>query len=69
MALATADASGAPDVRMVLLKDVSADGFVFYSNAESRKGRQLAANAAGGAVLPLEEPAAAGADIGRGEAR
>ena len=44
MALATADATGAPDVRMVLLKDVSADGFVFYSNAESRKGRQLAAN-------------------------
>ena len=44
MALATADASGAPDVRMVLLKDVSRDGFVFYSNAESRKGRQLEAN-------------------------
>lgn len=33
MALATADAYGAPDVRMVLLKDVSGDGFVFYSNA------------------------------------
>ena len=45
MALATADAHGAPDVRMVLLKDVSGDGFVFYSNAESRKGTQLAANA------------------------
>jgi pyridoxamine 5'-phosphate oxidase len=45
MALATADASGAPDVRMVLLKDVSQDGFVFYSNAESRKGQQLGANA------------------------
>jgi pyridoxamine 5'-phosphate oxidase len=45
MALATADAQGAPDVRMVLLKDVSAEGFVFYSNAESRKGRQLTANA------------------------
>ena len=45
MALATADAHGAPDVRMVLLKDVSGDGFVFYSNAESRKGAQLAANA------------------------
>ncbi|HEY7798238.1 MAG TPA: pyridoxamine 5'-phosphate oxidase [Hyphomonadaceae bacterium] len=44
MALATADASGAPDVRMVLLKDVSGSGFVFYSNAESRKGRQLGAN-------------------------
>lgn len=45
MALATADAHGAPDVRMVLLKDVSAEGFVFYSNGESRKGVQLAANA------------------------
>ena len=45
MALATADAHGAPDVRMVLLKDVSGDGFVFYSNAESRKGQQLTANA------------------------
>ncbi len=45
VALATADEHGAPDVRMVLLKGVSPDGFVFYSNAESRKGRQLAANA------------------------
>lgn len=44
MALATADEHGAPDVRMVLLKDVSANGFVFYSNKESRKGRQLTAN-------------------------
>lgn len=44
MALATADEHGAPDVRMVLLKDISGDGFVFYSNAESRKGRQLTAN-------------------------
>jgi pyridoxamine 5'-phosphate oxidase len=45
MALATADAHGAPDVRMVLLKDVSHDGFVFFSNADSRKGQQLAVNA------------------------
>ncbi len=45
MALATADEHGAPDVRMVLLKGVSEDGFVFYSNADSRKGVQLAANA------------------------
>ncbi len=44
MALATADELGAPDVRMVLLKDVSADGFVFYSNMESRKGTQLTEN-------------------------
>lgn len=44
MALATADANGAPDVRMVLLKDFDAQGFVFYSNAESAKGLQLEAN-------------------------
>ncbi len=44
MALATADEHGAPDVRMVLLKDVSSDGFVFYSNAESRKGTQVTEN-------------------------
>lgn len=44
MALATADETGAPDVRMVLLKDFDARGFTFYSNFESAKGRQLAAN-------------------------
>ncbi len=44
MALATADAEGMPDARMVLLKDWSVDGFTFYTNAESAKGRQLAAN-------------------------
>jgi pyridoxamine 5'-phosphate oxidase len=44
MALATADADGLPDVRMVLLKDAGPEGFVFYTNLESAKGRQLAAN-------------------------
>lgn len=44
MALATADADGVPNVRMVLLKGVDADGFVFYSNAESIKGSELALN-------------------------
>jgi pyridoxamine 5'-phosphate oxidase len=44
MALATADAAGMPNVRMVLLKGVDAAGFVFYSNAESIKGGELAAN-------------------------
>jgi pyridoxamine 5'-phosphate oxidase len=44
MALATTDADGLPDVRMVLLKDVDAQGFVFYTNLESAKGRELAAN-------------------------
>ena len=42
MSLATVDADGIPDVRMVLLKDAGPDGFVFYSNQESAKGRQLA---------------------------
>ncbi len=44
MALATSDADGLPDVRMVLLKDVDRSGFVFYTNLESAKGRELAAN-------------------------
>jgi pyridoxamine 5'-phosphate oxidase len=44
MALATADADGLPDVRMVLLKEADERGFVFYSNLESAKGRQLQAN-------------------------
>lgn len=44
MALATADASGRPSVRMVLLKSHGPDGFVFYTNRESDKARQLAEN-------------------------
>lgn len=44
MALATADSAGRPAVRMVLLKDHGPDGFVFYTNRESRKGDELAAN-------------------------
>lgn len=44
MALATVDADGHPDVRMVLLKDVDARGFTFFSNQESAKGEQLWAN-------------------------
>lgn len=46
MALATVDGNGAPDCRMVLLKDVDARGFTFYSNRESAKGEQLAASPA-----------------------
>jgi pyridoxamine 5'-phosphate oxidase len=42
MAVATVDEHGLPDVRMVLLKDADARGFVFYTNLESAKGRQLA---------------------------
>nr|WP_301332619.1 pyridoxamine 5'-phosphate oxidase [Parerythrobacter lacustris] len=44
MALATATPEGAPSVRMVLLKGHGADGFVFYTNAESRKGGEICAN-------------------------
>ena len=41
MALATVGPDGTPSVRMVLLKDFDAAGFVFYTNYESRKGEQL----------------------------
>jgi pyridoxamine 5'-phosphate oxidase len=44
MTLATVDEHGRPSARTMLLKDVDADGFVFYTNLESRKGRQIAGN-------------------------
>jgi pyridoxamine 5'-phosphate oxidase len=44
MTLATADASGVPSARMVLLKDADARGFVFYTNLESRKAHEMEAN-------------------------
>src|SRR5215212_6703649 len=44
MSLATVDPEGMPDVRTVLLKGVDDRGFVFYTNTESNKGRELAAN-------------------------
>ena len=44
MTLATADANGRPSARVVLLKGVDAEGFVFYTNYESRKARELAVN-------------------------
>jgi pyridoxamine 5'-phosphate oxidase len=43
-AVATASAGGAPSVRMVLVKRFDGDGFVFYSNHASRKGRELLEN-------------------------
>ena len=43
MTLATVAPEGAPDARVVLLKGVDGGGFVFYTNYDSRKGRQLAA--------------------------
>lgn len=41
MTVATVDADGMPDARMVLLKDFDRQGFVFYTNTESAKGRQI----------------------------
>ena len=51
IALATVDHDGCPDVRMVLLKGKDPRGFVFYTNAESAKGQELAANAQAAFVL------------------
>jgi pyridoxamine 5'-phosphate oxidase len=44
MTLATVDADGSPDARMVLLKGFGPDGFRFFTNYESTKGEQLGAN-------------------------
>ena len=44
VALATVGTDGSPSVRMVLLKGTDASGFVFFTNYESRKGRELLAN-------------------------
>lgn len=44
VALATVDADGLPDVRMVLLKDFDQRGFTFYTNFESRKGQEILGN-------------------------
>jgi pyridoxamine 5'-phosphate oxidase len=51
MALATATASGEPSVRIVLLKGLDEAGAVFFTNYESRKGRELAENPRAAAVL------------------
>ena len=45
MALATATADGVPSVRMVLLKGHGSEGFTFFTNAQSRKGEEIRANA------------------------
>lgn len=44
MTLATVGANGTPSARIVLLKDLEDNGFIFYTNYESNKGRELAAN-------------------------
>ena len=61
MTLATATAAGRPSARMVLLKGFDEQGFVFYTNYDSRKGGELGANPVGGAGLLLAGTGAAGA--------
>ena len=51
MAFASADADGRPSVRMVLLRSASADGFGFFTNLDSRKGEELAANPHGALAI------------------
>ena len=51
MTLATSDAAGRPSARIVLLHGIEANGFVFHTNYESRKGRELEANPRAAVVL------------------
>jgi pyridoxamine 5'-phosphate oxidase len=51
IALATVDAVGLPNVRMVLLKDIESDAFVFYTNYNSRKGQEIEASGKAAFVL------------------
>jgi pyridoxamine 5'-phosphate oxidase len=75
MTVATVDGDGLPNARMVLLKGFDERGFVFYTNAESQKGRELERNAKAALVFhwpvlnrqvrlrgPVEQIAAAEAD-------
>jgi len=55
MALATADASGAPSVRHVLLRGIDERGFVFFTNRGSRKARQLEENPRGALTFLWKE--------------
>jgi len=52
MVLATADVDGQPSARTVLLKQAHASGFAFFTNLESRKGRELQANPRASLVFP-----------------
>lgn len=51
IALATVDADGMPNARMVLLKEIEADAFVFYTNYGSKKGQEIAASGKAAFVL------------------
>jgi pyridoxamine 5'-phosphate oxidase len=55
MTLATVDADGFPDARMVLLKGFGPDGFRFFTNYESAKGEELAANPRAALVIYWRE--------------
>jgi len=76
MALATASPDGSPSVRMVLLKGHGPNGFIFYTNADSRKGSELSANPVAALLIhwkslrrqvriegPVQEVSGAEADI------
>ncbi|PJI91611.1 pyridoxamine 5'-phosphate oxidase [Yoonia maricola] len=51
IALSSVDADGMPNVRMVLLKDIEMDAFVFYTNYDSRKGQEIAQSGKAAFVL------------------
>ncbi len=51
IALATVDASGMPNVRMVLLKEIEPEAFVFYTNYTSQKGREIEASGTAAFVM------------------
>lgn len=51
IALATVDSDGLPNVRMVLLKDITSDAFVFYTNYEGKKGQEIEASGKAAFVL------------------
>ena len=66
MTLATVGADGRPSTRIVLVKGFDARGIVWYTNYESRKGRELAAQPVRRAAVPLGRARARGAHRGRG---
>ena len=68
MALATATPDGVPSVRIVLMKGIDDRGVRFFTNYESRKGRELAANPRAAATLLLAAAARAGPARGGGRA-
>ena len=55
MVVSTVSAAGAPSSRLVLLKGLDERGFVFYSNSESRKGRELAENSRCSLLFPWHD--------------